>query len=400
MLRRTRALLALAALAPLAVAAGPAIRDLPSPAGPGAGEPFLARDVAAGAPTLSWLEPAPGGGHRLRLSTLRGARWSAPVTVAAGDSFFVNWADSPSVIALDETTLAAHWLWKVGAGTYAYQVRIAFSRDGGRTWSPPVVPHRDGTPTEHGFVSLAAEGGRVRAVWLDGRNTGNEPPGAMTLRTALISPGGAIEDEEVLDDRVCDCCQTALVRGPRGWIAAYRDRSEREVRDIAVVRQVDGRWLTPQAIPGDDWTFPGCPVNGPALAAAGDRVVLAWYTAAGDSPRVQVAVSDDGGATFGPARRIDGGGALGRVDVAMTDDGDAIVSWLEGSGKDAVLRHRVRTAGGEWGPARTITRPSSARASGFPQVLADRDRVLFAWTEAGKPSRVRLGAYAFARPGK
>ena len=37
--------------------------------------------------------------------------------------------------------------------------------------APPVVPHRDDTPTEHGFVSLVAgEEGGVRAFWIDGRN--------------------------------------------------------------------------------------------------------------------------------------------------------------------------------------------------------------------------------------
>jgi hypothetical protein len=393
---------ALVIAAALALGTAPAFaapsppRDLPSPAAAASGEPFLAASPG-GAPGLSWLEARPGGGHRLRYATRGGGRWSTPVTVAEGDSFFVNWADFPSVVALDGGVLAAHWLWKVGGGTYAYHVRLAFSRDGGRTWSKPLTPHRDGTPTEHGFVSLAAEGGSLRALWLDGRHTASEPPGAMTLRTARIAPDGTIDDEHELDDRVCDCCQTALVRGPRGWIAAYRDRSESEVRDIAVAREVDGRWLTPQVIPGDGWTFAACPVNGPALAAAGERVVLAWFTAASDSPRVKVAVSEDGGATFGPALRLDGGGALGRVDVAMAADGRAVVSWMEREGEGAAVRHRARSRAGAWGETRTVARSSSARSSGFPQVVLHGDEVLFARTDDAKPARVRVGSYRLPR---
>src|SRR3712207_8194276 len=60
-------------------------------------------------------------------------------------------------------------LFRSGPGKYAYDVRIAQSADGGATWSPGVVPHRDGVPAEHGFVSLWPAGGdSLGAVWLDG----------------------------------------------------------------------------------------------------------------------------------------------------------------------------------------------------------------------------------------
>jgi hypothetical protein len=36
----------------------------------------------------------------------------------------------------------------------AYDVRLAFSRDDGQSWSEPVAPHHDGTTAQHGFVSL------------------------------------------------------------------------------------------------------------------------------------------------------------------------------------------------------------------------------------------------------
>ena len=47
------------------------------------------------------------------------------------------------------------WLEKSGSGTYAYDVRMATSKDGGRTWSKPFLLNRDGRKTEHGFVTLA-----------------------------------------------------------------------------------------------------------------------------------------------------------------------------------------------------------------------------------------------------
>ncbi|MGH9959519.1 MAG: sialidase family protein, partial [Pyrinomonadaceae bacterium] len=120
---------------------------------------------------LSWVEKIGAKRYALRTAARDASGWSDARIVAEGENWFVNWADFPSVIALQDGSLAAHWLVKSGSGTYAYDVKITRSKDAGKTWSKPVVPHLDKTKTEHGFVSLIPlSGGRVGAVWLDGRN--------------------------------------------------------------------------------------------------------------------------------------------------------------------------------------------------------------------------------------
>jgi len=151
---------------------------------------------------LSWVEKIGDKRYALRTAIRDGKGWSETRTVAAGENWFVNWADFPSVIALKDGSLAAHWLVKSGSGTYAYNVNIARSTDGGKTWSKPLVPHLDNTQTEHGFVSLIPlADGRVGAVWLDGRNMQgmkdnhdeDKPLGvSMTLRYAAIDSKGNI----------------------------------------------------------------------------------------------------------------------------------------------------------------------------------------------------------------
>ena len=143
--------------------------EIASPASAGAMAPNL-RAGADGRVYLSWVEPGATKRSVLRFSVLDGGRWSAPRDVASGDDWFVNWADFPSVVPLDGGALVAHWLVKNGEGTFAYSVHTSRSVDGGRTWQRPVVPHRDTTQTEHGFVSLVGwDGDRVATVWLDGR---------------------------------------------------------------------------------------------------------------------------------------------------------------------------------------------------------------------------------------
>ncbi len=380
-----------------AVAALSAPKPMTSPALAGSRVPNLTA-MPDGRFALSWLEPVRGARMALRFAIHDGGRWSKPSTIAAGDSFFVNWADFPSIHSLGGNRFAAHWLWRNGAGAYAYDVRLSQSEDGGRTWSPPITPHRDGTASEHGFASLLSDSGSAWAVWLDGRKMAGHdesspgPMPEMTLRAATITAAGRLLDEVELDDRTCDCCQTAAVTTDRGILVAYRDRSPDEVRDIYVTRREDGHWTSPLAVHADRWHIAGCPVNGPALAAQGSHVAIVWYTAAADTPRVNFAFSEDAGASFGAPVRIDDGSPLGRVHVAMLEDGSALATWLESSGRDALIRARRIAVTGQLGAAITVARTSAARASGCPRVMASGETILFAWTETGASSQVRLAA--------
>ncbi len=389
-----------AADATVHAAAGlPAAKPITSPAVAGSRTPNLAA-MPDGRFAMSWLEPAGGDRMALRFAIFDAAHWSQPTTIAAGDSFFVNWADVPSVRPLGGDRFAAHWLWRSGRGTYSYDVRISQSGDGGRTWSAPVTPHRDGTASEHGFVSLVPDGSATLAVWLDGRKTeghDEDAPGPMpdmTLRAASITYEGQLRGEAELDGRTCDCCPTAAITTDRGVLVAYRDRSADEIRDIYVTRRDASGWSAPQPVHADNWHIAGCPVSGPSLAARNSHVAIAWYTAAVDSPRVYIAFSEDAGTHFGSPVRIDEGNALGRVSVALLADGSALATWLEASGKDAFVRVRRIPADGVPEVAVTVARTSAARASGCPRVVTSGRTTLIAWTEAGATPQVKLASLA------
>ena len=374
------------------------MRETESLAPPESREPEMYA-TADGRVVLSWVERAGEKRYALRFAERDAAGWGSPRTVAEGDNWFVNWADFPSVIKLPDGSLAAHWLVKSGPGTYAYDVSLARSRDGGRTWDKPIVPHTDGTQTEHGFVSLLPlADGRLGAAWLDGRKLkdvkgeGDEHgplPVSMTLRYAALDADGKLSDEAELDARVCECCQTSAALTADGPVVVYRDRSEQEVRDIFYVRWRGGAWSEPRPVHVDGWQISGCPVNGPSAAADGRRVAVAWYTEGGGSARVQAAFSGDAGETFGPPVRVDDGDAVGRVDVLLLPDGSALVCWLSGTAeKGAIKVRRVRPDGGV-DPVAVVAETDIARSSGFPRMARLGGEVHFAWTQFGKPPRVR-----------
>ena len=384
-----------------------AVTLMGTPAVPGSGEPSLTL-TKEGRVLLSWIEPVGDKRHALRYAARTGGSpWSDATTIAEGPNWFVNWADFPSVSALPDGTLFAHWLAKSGPGTYAYDVRITTSRDGGRTWSAPVVPHRDNMQTEHGFVSMTpwtAE--QMGIVWLDGRKTvrasHDDHGGAgaeMSLMHTTLTSDGRLGPETVLDGRVCDCCQTDAVQTQASTIVVYRDRSPKEIRDMSVVRFVDGRWLSPQSLAADGWEINGCPVNGPAIAAAGPNVAVAWFAAPADKPRVTVAFSSDAGATFGSPIRVDDERPLGRVDLVLLDGGDALVAWLEQVGASASLRVRRVGADGSRGDAISIAEASQARSSGFPRMVRSGREVTIAWRDSAEPPKVRSAVLAIGAAG-
>jgi hypothetical protein len=381
---------------PAAAAAPPkaeaTVEAMPSPAGPGAAEPFLyaTRDGVL----LSWLEPVAGTDRvALRFARHTGSGWSAPQTIIERNDLFVNWADFPSVIEDAKGTLFAHWLQKSGSGTYAYDVRMSASTDGGATWGESFLLNRDGKQSEHGFATLAAlPNGGVGATWLDGRNMtmggGDDADhdkghdaGDMTIRYATVDASGTISNDVALDQRTCECCTTGMAMTSSGPVIVYRDRTPDEIRDISFVRQAAAGWSEPRPVRADGWKINGCPVNGPQIDAIGEHSVTAWFTAANEQQRVYAAFSIDGGATFGEAIKIDDGKPAGRVDVVLLDADTALVTWLEQSAGGAEIRARRVPRSGTPAPSVKIADSAAARAAGFARIARAGEHVWFTWTE-------------------
>ncbi len=382
------------------------------PALPGSMGASLAR--VAGTPLLSWLEPVPGSTDpgagtkrwRIRTSRFSESSWVPPVTVAEGPDLFANWADFPAVGAVGTpggtggTSAVAHWLAVSGPDKYAYSIALAGTKDGGATWNPLGWLPKDRTAAEHGFVSWLPEAGPgngLRAFWLDGR--GMPAGGPMTLRSATVDPERGSTGEELLDDRVCDCCQTDAAMTSEGPIVVYRDRSSEEIRDIAIRRRTQEGWSPPKLVHADGWHIAGCPVNGPAVAALDRRVAVAWFTGA-PTPRVLLAFSNDAGATFSPPIPVDTESPLGRVDLVLDREGRAMVAWLghePGANERAVLRLQRLPPTGPAGPAITIATTASGRASGFPRLLLDDLHLVVGWTEPGSPGRLHASRLGLGR---
>ena len=360
------------------------VQRVAAPSGINSSEPqFVA---SQGGVVLSWVERE-GKTTFLKYAERTGAGWTSPVTAASGDDWFLSYADVPAVMKLSNGTYVAQWLQQVDPFLEAYNLRMAYSRDSGKTWSPSFLPHQDNTRTQHGFASLVElPGSTAGVVWLDGRNSefdfDDPATGTMTLRYAAFDAAWKQTADVEVDHKVCECCPTTAVATSDGVITGFRDRSDTEVRDIAVSRLEGGKWTTPSSVFTDNWQLDICPVNGPMLSARGRDVAAAWFTVKNDVGQAYAAFSSDAGRTWTAPARLDDRGTLGRVDIELLEDGAALASWVEYADGAADFRvRRIDRTGAKSGPI-NVAPVSGGRASGYPRMAIQGETVLFAWTDS------------------
>lgn len=364
------------------------VRVWPLLAEQGAAQPDLA--VAAdGRLLLSWMSVRPGRDNALQFAAFgTDGRWqSTPKTIAVGEALLSNWADTPHIAATPDGALWVHWLQKTSAGPGEYDLALSRSGNRGFNWSAPVVVNRD-QGGEHGFASLwPASQTALGVAWLNpakaGAGDAHENHGGMSLQTATFDGGMQRSNESILDVATCECCQTDVAMAAAGPVIVYRDRDADEVRDIAAVRYDGKAWSEPVRVHADGWKMPGCPVNGPSAAANGDDVVAAWYTAANDEPAVRLALSRDGGASFGePITQDKGAAVLGRTDVAYDREGAWVAWWREEAGKQSLwLAHRTPDLQRELARHR-LTTTGPGKVAGMPRLALRQDGLYVVWTEA------------------
>jgi hypothetical protein len=338
-------------------------------------------------PILSWIERA---GERSTLKYVERAPegWSAPHTVVSGANWFVSWADVPSVLRLSSGTVVANWFVTTREEIEAYDLLLSYSKDDGRTWAKPFKPHRDRSQTQHGFASLfEMPDTHLGLVWLDGRDMDNNKTdpegGVMALRFTSFDPSWTQGADMLVNMRVCECCQTAAVITTDGVLTAFRDRSEKEIRDIAVSRLDGGAWTEARLVHADNFETDSCPVNGPALSARGKDVAVAWFALVENVGHVFAAFSHDAGRTWSAPTRLDEHQSLGYADIELLDDGSAVATWVEFGNQRRQLSLRRLEESGAMSPPTVVAGAGNERVSGYPRMTRHGDELIFAWTESG-----------------
>ena len=334
--------------------------------------------------SLSWISSKKEDKASLYFSQFKKGKWIKPQKIAYGSDWFVNWADFPAN-AINEDLIITSYLKKSASGTYTYDVILNLQKLSGEKIKEDFILNTDGAKAEHGFVSIIPNNNKGFFVtWLDGRNTvekkldGHHKP--MTIRFAEITNTGDVINESELDTAVCDCCQTSIAITNNGPIIVYRDRSEKEVRDIYTIRNINGVWEEPNLLHNDGWIINGCPVNGPKVAVNSTNLAVAWFTVVNNNPLVNVSFSKNNGDSFGTPFKLNDHGAIGRVDVAFLNNEEVIVSYMEVDDIGTYLRIKKVSVNGKISKPITISKIDGGRNTGVPQLEIINNEIFIVWT--------------------
>lgn len=364
------------------------VTEIVNPAKINSGESSLLTDANDNI-YLSWIDIEEDTISYLRYAQLDEDHFTDAHTIANGHDWFVNWADFPSLSKFPNSDqLLAHWLQKSANGTYDYDVRISSSVEDATQWNEPQILHNDGVAAEHGFVSITPYQEELLAIWLDGRkmtsghhdhNTdGHAHGGAMTLRSAKIHADGAITNRILLDDKVCECCQTDVAVTSAGPIVVYRNNDDQGIRDIYYTRSVDGEWIIPKPLYEDKWKISGCPVNGPRIDAKGDDVFAVWYS--GSDQTVKACYSSNSGKDFSDPIIISDDNDIGRLDISMISDGQAAIAYYESDEDRASVLIKLIDRDLTVSDPILIGMTSAARSSGFPRITTKNKDLYISYT--------------------
>jgi hypothetical protein len=234
-------------------------------------------------------------------------------------------------------------------------------------------------------------------------------PGAEIRLAASRDGGRSFGPSVVLDTTACECCPTSVTVAPDGAVvAAWRSVFPGSERDIATARSADGgrTFSSKTRVHRDAWKLDGCPHNGPSVAVADGRTAVTWQTGAEGRAGRYVALSDEGAAGFGAPVRFGATVSMPHhtapetdhhapapIHAALASDGAAVWAvWEEPVAGDGAVARTIHLA--------PLSAPTEAVALGpgeRPALAINDGRWAAAW-RGDRALRFRSGLINPSRP--
>lgn len=332
-------------------------------------------------------------------STDGGRNFSSPVAVTPQpEAVMADAENRPKIAVGADGSVHVSWTQSLGKPMSAH-IRYARSTDGGRTFTPPIILNDDRQIISHRFDSLAADGrGRVAVVWLDARSRTDRtvkksPQTDVGLYAAVSEDGGAtFGRNRKVADHSCQCCRTGLTWTASGPIAYWRHVFGRNIRDFAIAGLNGGPVLR---VTDDAWEIDGCPHHGGGIAVDGrGNLHIAWFT--NGEKRKGIFYRRIAGTDFSKAdARLDMSAPLSLGDPArqaghpaVAAAGDRILlTWREFDGQRfSAWAMLSRDAGTNWSAPQKLA--EAAQQADYALPLIDAQQAWVVWNTAAEGLRV------------
>lgn len=168
----------------------------------------------------------------------------------------------PAVAAGPENQLAVAWT------DAAFDIQLAVSDDGGRSFAEPVRLNRDTGDALQEFPSMAYDAtGRLHAVWLDPRGAGPDLEEPADLYYTTLEDGALGEEINLTADQdssVCGCCLPDVdIDAAGGVTITFRNTTADGYRDPFRITGREGQFSSARRVSPPVWKINACPVAGP-----------------------------------------------------------------------------------------------------------------------------------------
>lgn len=239
----------------------------------------------ASAPGLTALVFGSGNSIWFALSRDEGRTFSPARQVAQLPVLAVGRHRGPRVvIAGNELLVSAVSGSKLAAGPHAHglpedgDLMVWRSRDGGQSWSKPIVINDVPGAAHEGLHAIAASPrGEVAVVWLDLRS-----PAGTQLYGAYSEDEGATWSKNVLlyaapAGTICQCCGPSLTFAGKDQVEVMFRNVVDGARDMYTLKwKLHGQMSTAFKLGTGSWKITACPMDGGGLAHRGNNTVAAW----------------------------------------------------------------------------------------------------------------------------
>jgi len=267
-----------------------------------------------------------------------GRTFSPPVKVSELEKLALRMRRGPRVSATDKLVLVTAISHPDGT------LHAWTSANTGGTWKESAPLNTAAKSAREGLHAMAGDGrGLVAVAWLDLRDKGTE------LWSRVPRDGGATWGAETRvyaspDGHICECCHPSLATGPKGEIAALWRNWLGGSRDmwLAVSRDGGKTFAGAQKLGVGTWKLNGCPMDGGAVAFAGDGQPLAVWRREKTIFASATPTGEDRLSDFG-LQPVTQAGSRGVVTVweerggLMLKRGEAAPAQLSASGRAAAL---------------------------------------------------------------
>ncbi len=361
------------------------------PEAPASLECALAPTAAFDGQGRLWVAWVFGGHVYLSRSDDKGASFGAPQPVnRVPERIAADGENRPKVVVGPDGRIFVSWTKRLPK-PYTGDVRFAYSRDGGNSFSEPATINDDRNLTSHRFESLGVNArGELFLAWLDKRdrvateNEGGKYRGAALYYTVSNDGGTSFQANRKVADYTCECCRTAMTMDPQGNpVMVWRHVFEGNIRDHAIARLSSSTPGPVRRLSFDQWQIDACPHHGPAIDTADDgRHHAVWFNNAPERHGLYYARSDTDGEVFGEPigfGRYDAGAAHPHV---LSLNEQVYLAWKEFDGKQTVaVAQRSRDHGATWSKPAVVA--SAEGESDHPFLISNGRQAYLVWHRRG-----------------